>query len=49
VETPARSRADARATQPDEELRGPEQVLSLNNERFTVPELLLNPSVITMP
>lgn len=36
---------DSRAMQPDADLRGPEQLLSLNNERFTVPELLFNPSV----
>ena len=35
---------DTRATQPDAELRGPEQELTLNNERFSVPELLFNPS-----
>ena len=37
---------DLRATQPDPELRGPEQEVSLNIERFTVPELLFNPSDI---
>lgn len=37
---------DARATQPDPELRGPEQEITLNIERFTVPELLFNPSDI---
>ena len=38
---------DARANQPESDLRGPEQVMTLNNERFTVPELLFNPSVRT--
>ena len=37
---------DARATQPDPELRGPEQEITLNIERFTAPELLFNPSDI---
>lgn len=37
---------DIRATQEDPELRGPEQEITLNIERFTVPELLFNPSDI---